>query len=164
MKAVSAKISRTLRVPHMAENVTLCIAGHFLGNNTVIDVLRREGYDVQHTPAGQPINSFARSYWNRSAGKHSMAPLGGRGQKSHLSSLYIPYSSTHGVDLLSPPNVDHNLQQGDELLPHMLHPDNLDLLDKVERKYKKKRRKQPKKQRLRHFNDLWVRIEERYLC
>ncbi|XP_051785763.1 metalloprotease TIKI1 [Erpetoichthys calabaricus] len=116
-------------------------AGHFLGNNTVIDVLRREGYDVQHTPAGQPINS-------------------GRGQKSHLSSLYIPYSSTHGVDQLSPPNVDHNLQQGDELLPHMLHPDNLDLLDKVERKYKKKRRKQPKKQRLRHFNDLWVRIEE----
>lgn len=31
-------------------------AGHFMGNNTVIDVLRREGYDVEHTPAGQAIN------------------------------------------------------------------------------------------------------------
>ncbi|KAK7163843.1 hypothetical protein R3I94_002528 [Phoxinus phoxinus] len=30
-------------------------AGHFLGNNTVIDVLRREGYEVEHTPAGQPL-------------------------------------------------------------------------------------------------------------
>ncbi|XP_026874601.1 metalloprotease TIKI1 isoform X2 [Electrophorus electricus] len=32
-------------------------AGHFLGNNTVIDVLRSQGYEVEHTPAGQPINS-----------------------------------------------------------------------------------------------------------
>uniref|UniRef100_A0A3B4APD7 Metalloprotease TIKI n=1 Tax=Periophthalmus magnuspinnatus TaxID=409849 RepID=A0A3B4APD7_9GOBI len=30
-------------------------AGHFLGNNTVINVLRRQGYEVEHTPAGQPI-------------------------------------------------------------------------------------------------------------
>ncbi|NXK91596.1 TIKI2 Metalloprotease, partial [Formicarius rufipectus] len=30
-------------------------AGHFMGNNTVIDVLRREGYEVEHTPAGQAI-------------------------------------------------------------------------------------------------------------
>ncbi|XP_034630423.1 metalloprotease TIKI1 isoform X2 [Trachemys scripta elegans] len=31
-------------------------AGHFMGNNTVIDVLGKEGYEVEHTPAGQPIN------------------------------------------------------------------------------------------------------------
>ncbi|XP_045550039.1 metalloprotease TIKI1 [Salmo salar] len=31
-------------------------AGHFLGNNTVIDVLRSQGYEVEHTPAGQPIS------------------------------------------------------------------------------------------------------------
>ncbi|NXQ50119.1 TIKI2 Metalloprotease, partial [Catharus fuscescens] len=30
-------------------------AGHFMGNNTVIDVLRREGYEVEHTPSGQAI-------------------------------------------------------------------------------------------------------------
>ncbi|KAG1931715.1 metalloprotease TIKI1 [Pimephales promelas] len=35
-------------------------AGHFLGNNTVIDVLRREGYEVEHVPAGQPL---PRSGW-----------------------------------------------------------------------------------------------------
>ncbi|XP_064445248.1 metalloprotease TIKI2 isoform X3 [Mirounga angustirostris] len=30
-------------------------AGHFLGNNTVIDVLRQAGLEVMHTPAGQTI-------------------------------------------------------------------------------------------------------------
>ncbi|KAJ3605456.1 hypothetical protein NHX12_027502 [Muraenolepis orangiensis] len=35
-------------------------AGHFLGNNTVIDVLRRQGYEVEHTPAGQPISRRSR--------------------------------------------------------------------------------------------------------
>ncbi|KAM7099626.1 metalloprotease TIKI2 isoform 3-T4 [Molossus nigricans] len=32
-------------------------AGHFLGNNTVIDVLRQAGLEVEHTPAGQAIPS-----------------------------------------------------------------------------------------------------------
>jgi len=36
--------------------IFLLTAGHFMGNNTVIDVLRREGYEVEHTPAGQAIN------------------------------------------------------------------------------------------------------------
>ncbi|NXR52307.1 TIKI2 Metalloprotease, partial [Hippolais icterina] len=30
-------------------------AGHFMGNNTVIDVLSREGYEIEHTPVGQAI-------------------------------------------------------------------------------------------------------------
>ncbi|XP_026099751.1 metalloprotease TIKI1 [Carassius auratus] len=34
-------------------------AGHFLGNNSVIDVLRREGYEVEHTPAGQTLHSVS---------------------------------------------------------------------------------------------------------
>lgn len=39
--------------------VSLCsLTGHFLGNNTVIDVLRRHGYEVEHTLAGQPINRY----------------------------------------------------------------------------------------------------------
>lgn len=51
----------------------------------------------------------------------------------------------------------------DDLLPHMLLPaDSLELLEKAERKVlKKKRRNKQKKQQHRHFNDLWVRIEER---
>lgn len=27
-------------------------AGHLMGNNTVLDVLWREGYEVEHVPAG----------------------------------------------------------------------------------------------------------------
>lgn len=27
-------------------------AGHFMGNNTVLDVIRREGYEVEYAPAG----------------------------------------------------------------------------------------------------------------
>lgn len=45
--------------------------------------------------------------------------------------------------------------------PHLLLPDSLELLEKVERKLKKKRRNRLKKQRHRQFNDLWVRMEER---
>nr|XP_017498912.1 metalloprotease TIKI2 isoform X5 [Manis javanica] len=36
-------------------------AGHFLGNNTVIDVLRQAGLEVEHTPAGQTIHSTTAS-------------------------------------------------------------------------------------------------------
>ncbi|KAF4113981.1 metalloprotease TIKI1 [Onychostoma macrolepis] len=36
-------------------------AGHFLGNNSVIDVLQREGYEVEHMPAGQTLHSGRRS-------------------------------------------------------------------------------------------------------
>ncbi|XP_011539746.1 metalloprotease TIKI2 isoform X6 [Homo sapiens] len=32
-------------------------SGHFLGNNTVIDILRQAGLEVDHTPAGQAIHS-----------------------------------------------------------------------------------------------------------
>lgn len=117
-------------------------AGHFLGNNTVIDVLRSQGYEVEHTPAGQPINR-------------------GRSSKSD------PEQEGHEAD--EPPHLEpflHELHEGQQhpleegSLPHMLLPDSLDLLEKVDRKLKKKRRNKLKKQRHRQFNELWVRIEE----
>nr|XP_008170884.1 metalloprotease TIKI1 isoform X2 [Chrysemys picta bellii] len=116
-------------------------AGHFMGNNTVIDVLGREGYEVEHTPAGQPINN-------------------GKNQKtwstfSSSSPAYTPYVIAQ--ELHRPP---HPQKEEEELLPHLLLPESVDLLEKVDRKYKKKKKKQQKKQRLRQFNDLWVRIEE----
>ncbi|XP_043916865.1 metalloprotease TIKI1-like [Protopterus annectens] len=122
-------------------------AGHFLGNNTVIEVLKREGYDVQHTPAGQPLSS-------------------GRNQKtlsssSSSSTVYTSYSALQEFDSPAVPHVDEAEEEEDEeLVPHLLLPENIDLLEKAERKYKKKKKKQPKKQRLRQFNDLWVRIDE----
>ncbi|KAJ8397173.1 hypothetical protein AAFF_G00010270 [Aldrovandia affinis] len=120
-------------------------AGHFLGNNTVIDVLRSQGYEVEHTPAGQPVNS-------------------GRSQKAPSFPLHTPYST--GQELEPPFHLEpflHEHQQRpheEDTLPHMLLPDSLDLLEKVDRKLKKKRRNKQKKQQLRQFNDLWVRIEE----
>ncbi|KAM3873902.1 metalloprotease TIKI1 [Diretmus argenteus] len=129
-------------------------AGHFLGNNTVIDVLRRQGYEVEHTPAGQPIN-------RRSSSRPASAETEGR-----------PWSEDHHDE--SPPLEPflhelphHEEDQGhpldEEPLPHLLlPPDSLELLEKAERKMmKKRRRNKQKKQRHRHFNDLWVRIEER---
>lgn len=31
--------------------IVFLTAGHFIGNNTVLDVLLHEGYEVEHTPA-----------------------------------------------------------------------------------------------------------------
>ncbi|XP_042643953.1 metalloprotease TIKI1 isoform X6 [Tyto alba] len=116
-------------------------AGHFLGNNTVIDVLRREGYEVEHTPAGQAIN-------NRKPLKTLLA-------FSSSSPAHRPFVVSQELPLpLYPPK-----EEEEEIPPHLLLPDSIDLLEEVDRKYKKKKKKQ-QKQRLRQFNDLWVRLEE----
>lgn len=116
-------------------------AGHFMGNNTVIDVLRREGYDVEHTPAGQAINN-------------------GRLPKTLLAfSSSSPAHHPYVVSQELPVPLHTLKEEEEELLPHLPLPDGIDVLEKVERKYKKKK-KQQKKQRLRQFNDLWVRFEE----
>uniref|UniRef100_A0A8B9R323 Metalloprotease TIKI n=1 Tax=Anas platyrhynchos TaxID=8839 RepID=A0A8B9R323_ANAPL len=117
-------------------------AGHFMGNNTVIDVLRREGYEVEHTPAGQAINN----------GKPPKSLLA----FSSSSPAHSPYVESQEL----PPPLHPWKEEEEELLPHLLLPDGIDVLEKVDRKYKKKKKKQQKKQRLRQFNDLWVRIEE----
>ncbi|XP_028829620.1 metalloprotease TIKI1 [Denticeps clupeoides] len=113
-------------------------AGHFLGNNTVIDVLRSQGYEVEHTPAGQPINSGRKSNFD---------------DEDPDFEQFIPLEP-----FLHEPQEEFPID--DDLLPHMLLPDSLELLEKVERKLKKKRRNKQKKQHHRQFNDLWVRIEE----
>ncbi|XP_059730238.1 metalloprotease TIKI1 isoform X2 [Haemorhous mexicanus] len=115
-------------------------AGHFMGNNTVIDVLRREGYEVEHTPAGQAIN-------NQKSPKTLLA----------FSSSRSPYVMSHELPLH--PQKEEE-EEEEEFLPRLLFPDSIDVLMKVDRKYKKKKKKQQKKQNLRQFNDLWVRLEE----
>ncbi|XP_061220967.1 metalloprotease TIKI1 isoform X2 [Neopsephotus bourkii] len=119
-------------------------AGHFMGNNTVIDVLRREGYEVEHTPAGQATNK-----------KPTKTLLA----FSSSSLAHGPYVVSQELPLPLHPQKEEEREE-EELLPHLLLPDSTDVLEKVDRKYKKKKKQQQKKQRLRQFNDLWVRLEE----
>ncbi|XP_060769269.1 metalloprotease TIKI1 [Neoarius graeffei] len=118
-------------------------AGHFLGNNTVIDVLRSQGFEVEHTPAGQPINS----------GKRSSRPTDG--MDGNASDVELPVEAFLHEDKEWRPVDEEEVPP-----PHLLLPDSLELLEKVEHKLKKKRRNRLKKQRHRQFNDLWVRMEE----
>lgn len=75
---------------------------------------------------------------------------------SSSSPAHSPYVTSQEFPVsLHPQN-----EEKEELLPHLLLPDSIDILKKVDRKYKKKK-KQQKKQKLRQFNDLWVRLEER---
>ncbi|XP_040436043.1 metalloprotease TIKI1 [Falco naumanni] len=117
-------------------------AGHFMGNNTVIDVLRKEGYEVEHTPAGQAIN--------KTPPKTLLA-------FSSSSPAHSAYVTSRELPL---PLHARKEEEEEEVLPHLLLPDSIDMLEKVDRKYKKKKKKQQKKQKLRQFNDLWVRLEE----
>ncbi|KAH0628433.1 hypothetical protein JD844_009588 [Phrynosoma platyrhinos] len=122
-------------------------AGHFMGNNTVIDVLRREGYEVEHTSAGEVINS----------GKNQKVVSGLSSSSEYPS--YVISQDLHPPQQY-PQKEEEEEEEEDDLLPHLLLPESIDLLEKVDKKYKKKKKKQQKKQRLRQFNDLWVRIEE----
>ncbi|XP_043951748.1 metalloprotease TIKI1 [Gambusia affinis] len=123
-------------------------AGHFLGNNTVIDVLRRQGYEVEHTPAGQPIKRRSKP------SKPASPALEGHQDDFSLLEPFL-HELPHKEE-------DQGVLLEEEPLPHMLLPaDSLDLLEKAEKKMlKKKRRNKQKKQQNRHFNDLWVRLEE----
>ncbi|XP_026721819.1 metalloprotease TIKI1-like [Athene cunicularia] len=121
-------------------------AGHFMGNNTVIDVLRREGYEVEHTPAGQAINNRKPTKTLLAFSSSSLA------QSPYVASQELPLPLHHRKE------QEEEEEEEEELLPHLLLPDSIKVLEKVDRKYKKK--KQQKKQRLRQFNDLWVHLEQ----
>ncbi|XP_032736570.1 metalloprotease TIKI1 isoform X2 [Lontra canadensis] len=117
-------------------------AGHFMGNNTVLDVLRREGYEVEHAPAGRPINK----------------------EKSQTPSLGPTFSSIFAPEV---PAVDMRAPEAAFAAhsPHVSPPGSADLGGGAEPKYRKKRRRPrpQRRQRLRQFSDLWVRLEERVM-
>ncbi|VCW66192.1 unnamed protein product, partial [Gulo gulo] len=120
-------------------------AGHFMGNNTVLDVLRREGYEVEHAPAGRPINK-----------EKSQSPSSG----PTFSAIFAP--EVPAVEMRAPEAAfaAHSL-----FLPHVSLPGSADLGGGAEPKYRKKRRRPrpQRRQRLRQFSDLWVRLEERVM-
>ncbi|XP_033008083.1 metalloprotease TIKI2 [Lacerta agilis] len=117
-------------------------AGHFLGNNTVIDVLKQAGFEVKHIPAGQPIETA-----------NINAPSRGS------SATATP--AIHFFDPVPPPSssVPPQSSEEDSLPPHLLLPDSISQLEEFGRQ-KKWHKKQYKNHRQRQFNDLWVRIED----
>nr|E7F6V0.2 RecName: Full=Metalloprotease TIKI1; AltName: Full=TRAB domain-containing protein 2A; Flags: Precursor [Danio rerio] len=78
-------------------------AGHFLGNNSVIDVLRREGYEVEHTPAGQPLHR--RSGWRSADPADTDAAL----QPFLHHSRHHELQLLEGLELLE--KVEHKLKK-----------------------------------------------------
>ncbi|KAM3841617.1 metalloprotease TIKI2 [Vipera latastei] len=114
-------------------------AGHFLGNNTVIDVLRQAGFEVEHIPAGQPVENSKASRYHPS------------------SATAAPFVIEH-VQLSSSSAPPHASEE-DSLPPHLLLPDSISQLEEFGRQ-KNWHKKQYKIHRQRQFNDLWVRIEE----
>ncbi|KAM5268787.1 metalloprotease TIKI2 isoform 1-T1 [Hipposideros larvatus] len=121
-------------------------AGHFLGNNTVIDVLRQAGLEVEHTPAGQTIHSPAA---------RSPAP-----PPERTSASPAPVTPAAAVPALPSGTPTTPPEEEDPALsPHLLLPDSLSQLEEFGRR--KWHKRQSKHQRPRQFSDLWVRIEDR---
>ncbi|XP_053481895.1 metalloprotease TIKI2 [Ictalurus furcatus] len=107
-------------------------AGHFLGNHSVLDILRQEGYEVEHTSAQEP----ATTSWPGMEGTTVTQSGGG------------PDPVTEGTS--EPPEVE-------EELPHLLEPDSLSQLEEFGR-HQRPRKAQRPHSRERLFSDLWVRI------
>ncbi|XP_051712449.1 metalloprotease TIKI2 isoform X3 [Oryctolagus cuniculus] len=121
-------------------------AGHFLGNNTVIDVLRQAGLEVDHTPAGQAILSPA-------AGSPAPLPEG-------TSASPAPVTPTAAVSSAASVTPTAPAEEEDPALsPHLLLPDSLSQLEEFGRQ-KKWHKRHNRHQRPRQFNDLWVRLED----
>ncbi|PNI42487.1 TRABD2A isoform 4 [Pan troglodytes] len=115
-------------------------AGHFMGNNTVLDVLRREGYEVEHAPAGRPIHKGKSK-------KTSTRPT--------LSTIFAPKVPT--LEVPAPEAVS----SGHSTLPPLVsRPGSADPPSEAEQRFRKKRRRSQRRPRLRQFSDLWVRLEE----
>ncbi|XP_030640227.1 metalloprotease TIKI2 [Chanos chanos] len=111
-------------------------AGHFLGNRSVLDILRQEGYEVEHTPAQEPVTPTWFEVEPTTAASGGGSSAAGTGWTSE------------------PPQLEEeNLEE----LPYMLLPDSLSQLEEFGR-HKRPRKAQRTHGRPRLFSDLWVRI------
>ncbi|CAB1426535.1 unnamed protein product [Pleuronectes platessa] len=124
-------------------------AGHFLGNHSVLDILRREGYEIFHTPPDyqEPV----------AESKPAEEPAAGSSDESPDSSTVYPTSWETSSSELELEDLDHVPGLGDEELPHMLLPDSLSQLEEFGR-HKRPRKAHRGHGRPRLFSDLWVRI------
>uniref|UniRef100_W5LB76 Metalloprotease TIKI n=1 Tax=Astyanax mexicanus TaxID=7994 RepID=W5LB76_ASTMX len=110
-------------------------AGHFLGNHSVLDILRQEGYQVEHTPAQELITQ-------------SWAEVG------DTTPTLVRGSTEPETDETEWPSEPPELEED---LPHLLLPDSLSQLEEFGR-HKRPHKAHRGHSRQRLFSDLWVRI------
>ncbi|KAM9763110.1 metalloprotease TIKI2 isoform 2-T2 [Menidia menidia] len=121
-------------------------AGHFLGNNSVLDILRREGYKIFHTPSDHQDSDKQDS---------ELPPAGPSGESFDTSTVKpTSWSTSPEVELEELEDIP---SLGGEELPHMLLPDSLTQLEEFGR-HKQHRKAHHGHGRPRLFSDLWVRI------
>ncbi|KAM8745135.1 metalloprotease TIKI2 [Acanthopagrus schlegelii] len=123
-------------------------AGHFLGNHSVLDILRQEGYEIVHMPPDyqEPVKE------SKPAGE----PAAGSSEEDTDPSptSWLTSLPEMELDLEDPDNMP---DLGDEELPHMLLPDSLSQLEEFGR-HKRPRKVHRGHGRPRLFSDLWVRM------
>ncbi|XP_030583668.1 metalloprotease TIKI2 [Archocentrus centrarchus] len=124
-------------------------AGHFLGNHSVLDILRQEGYEIVHMPSDHqateapgPELIAAGSSKDSTDTTHTAPPTS------------WPTSPEMELELEDPEPMPG---LGEEELPHMLLPDSLSQLEEFGR-HKRPRKNHRGQGRPRLFSDLWVRI------
>ncbi|XP_071343782.1 metalloprotease TIKI2 [Trachinotus anak] len=126
-------------------------AGHFLGNHSVLDILRQEGYEIVHMPSDHQEPAAEN--------KPAEEPAAGSSEESTDTNTASPTSWQ-----TSPSEMELELEDlenipglGGEELPHMLLPDSLSQLEEFGR-HKRPRKAHRGHGRPRLFSDLWVRI------
>uniref|UniRef100_A0A8C5R0K0 Metalloprotease TIKI n=1 Tax=Leptobrachium leishanense TaxID=445787 RepID=A0A8C5R0K0_9ANUR len=113
-------------------------AGHFLGNNTVIDVLRQGGYEVEHTAAGQSFTD-SRLYEVPNSEESTGTEVPGMRYFDDM------------------PSSPEDFEDG-AVPPHLLLPDSISQLEEFG-KQSNWHRKHHRSNHRRQFNDLWVRLD-----
>ncbi|MBN3322853.1 TIKI2 Metalloprotease, partial [Atractosteus spatula] len=111
-------------------------AGHFLGNNSVLDILRQEGYEVEHVSPGQSITERPE--------QPNVGPEG-----TEITEVTPTWDTG---------TSDQGATEDDPLTPHLLLPDSLSQLEEFGRQKKRPKKSHRHHSRQRHFSDLWVRM------
>ncbi|KAM6921588.1 metalloprotease TIKI2 [Xenentodon cancila] len=128
-------------------------AGHFLGNHSVLDILRQQGYDIVHVPSDyQEAVTESKSDPEPSVTESSKE----KSESSTATPTSCPSSQEMEQELEEPGDMPG---LGGEELPHMLLPDSLSQLEEFGR-HKRPRKTHRGHGRPRLFSDLWVRIDD----
>ncbi|KAK5907563.1 hypothetical protein CesoFtcFv8_005397 [Champsocephalus esox] len=120
-------------------------AGHFLGNHSVLELLRQEGYEIVHVHPDHP---------EPDTGSKPAEDSEGTDPSTTSTDSWMTGSPDTELELEDPEDMPG---LGGEELPHILLPDSLSQLEEFGR-HKRPRKTHRGHGRPRLFSDLWVRI------